>query len=360
VDGRPISSGFVTHSTPELPVLTGDHHELLSFDIANIGRHQVILGIPWLKRHNPTISWPEHKVTFTCGEECTPPVTFEGPFNPKGSRASGGPFNHRALLKSKLSEGTSFTEDKPNQPPAGTSHSEVATPDPKTFGGPFNHKGSVQGSPPVTPIPNISIVGISELNQWISEGSVHSIVAVSPPDTTPPVKEPSIPLEFLSYSDVFQKSAADQLPEPSKWNHTIPLEEGKTPPFGPIYSLSEVELKALDEYLKENLEKGFIRPSTSPAGAPILFVKKSDGSLRLCVDYRGINKITIKNRYPLPLIQESLDRLKSAKHFTKIDLRGAYNLIRINPGEEWKTAFRTRYGLYEYLVMPFGLTNCHG
>lgn len=128
-------------------------------------------------------------------------------------------------------------------------------------------------------------------------------------------------------------------------------------PFGPIYNLSETELEALREYLDENLKKGFIRPSESPAGAPILFVKKKDGSLRMCVDYRGINKITIKNRYPLPLIAELLDRLKSAKVFTKIDLRGAYNLLRIKAGEEWKTAFRTRYGHFEYLVMPFGLTN---
>ncbi|EAL22396.1 hypothetical protein CNBB2750 [Cryptococcus deneoformans B-3501A] len=138
---------------------------------------------------------------------------------------------------------------------------------------------------------------------------------------------------------------------------TYPSEEGKNPPFGPIYNLSETELEALREYLDENLKKGFIRPSESPAGAPILFVKKKDGSLRMCVDYRGINKITIKNRYPLPLIAELLDRLKSAKVFTKIDLRGAYNLLRIKAGEEWKTAFRTCYGHFEYLVMPFGLTN---
>ena len=141
------------------------------------------------------------------------------------------------------------------------------------------------------------------------------------------------------------------------FDHTIPIEEGKKPPFGPIYSLSETEFKALKDYLEENLKKGFIRPSESPAAAPILFVKKKDGSLRLCVDYRGLNKITIKNRYPLPLIAELLDRLRQAKYYTKIDLRGAYNLLRIAKGEEWKTAFRTRYGLFEYLVMPFGLTN---
>ncbi|SCZ91750.1 BZ3500_MvSof-1268-A1-R1_Chr5-1g07649 [Microbotryum saponariae] len=138
---------------------------------------------------------------------------------------------------------------------------------------------------------------------------------------------------------------------------SLPIEDGKQPPFGPLYPLSEKELQALSTWIDENLSKGFIRPSTSPAGAPILFVRKKDGSLRLCVDYRGFNAVTLKNRYPLPLIPEALDRLRSAKIFTKLDLRSGYNLVRIKGGDEWKTAFRTRYGHFECLVMPFGLTN---
>jgi hypothetical protein len=118
-----------------------------------------------------------------------------------------------------------------------------------------------------------------------------------------------------------------------------------------------VELAELKKWLDDNLEKGFIRASLSPAGAPILFVKKLDRSLRLYVDYRGLNEGTIKNRYPLPLIRETLNKLAKARYFTKLDVRGAYNLIRIAEGDEWKTVFRTRYGLYESLVMSFGLTN---
>ena len=166
-----------------------------------------------------------------------------------------------------------------------------------------------------------------------------------------------VPAEYHNFLDVFSKESADSLPDHRPFDHHIPLEEGKKPPWGPIYSLSEPELAALREYLDDNLKKDFIVPSESPAGSPILFVKKKDGSLRLCVDYRGLNRITIKNRYPLPLISELLDRLRTAKIFTKIDLRGAYNLLRIKEGDEWKTAFRTRYGLFEYKVMPFGLTN---
>ena len=119
-------------------------------------------------------------------------------------------------------------------------------------------------------------------------------------------------------------------------------------PYGPLYPLSGVELRALSEYLEANLDKGWIRRSESPAGAPILFVKKKDGSLRLCVDYRGLNKITIKNRLALPLISETLDRIVEAVRFTKLDLRDAYHRIRIKRGDEWKTAFRTRYGHFEY------------
>ena len=124
-----------------------------------------------------------------------------------------------------------------------------------------------------------------------------------------------------------------------------------------MYGLSPSELEVLKEYIDENLSKGHIRHSKSPAGAPVLFVKKKDGSLRLCVDYRGLNAMTVKNRYPLPLPNEILDRLQGAKHFTKIDLCSGYSHVRIDEGDEWKTAFRTRYGHFKYLVMPFGLTN---
>ncbi|KAJ2925408.1 hypothetical protein H1R20_g11659, partial [Candolleomyces eurysporus] len=124
-----------------------------------------------------------------------------------------------------------------------------------------------------------------------------------------------------------------------------------------MYRLTQDEQKALAEYVEENLSKGFIRRSTSPAASPILFVRKKTGDLRLCVDYRGLNAITKRNRYPLPHIDDLLDRTQGCKVFSVIDLKNAFNLIRIREGDEWKTAFRTPLGLYEYLVMPFGLTN---
>ena len=123
--------------------------------------------------------------------------------------------------------------------------------------------------------------------------------------------------EYSDYSNVFSAENAAELPENTGMNeHAIELEEGKQPPFGPIYSLGPVELETLKTYIETNLANGFIRPSKSPAGAPILFDRKPDGSLRLCVDYWGLNNITIKNQYPLPLIGKLLDWLSRAKRFT--------------------------------------------
>ena len=166
-----------------------------------------------------------------------------------------------------------------------------------------------------------------------------------------------IPKEYQRYRDLFSGKLKTGLPKHSRWDHEIPLKPGMEPKFHKVYALSPDKQQALKEYLEENLRKGYIRPSKSPAGYPILFVPKKNGKLRLCVDYRQLNDITIKNRYPLPLIEELRDKLGTAQWFTALDLKGAYNLIRMKEGEEWKTAFRTREGLFEYLVMPFGLTN---
>jgi len=168
----------------------------------------------------------------------------------------------------------------------------------------------------------------------------------------------NVPMGFRQYLGIMGKEAADALPEHRPYDCKIELKEGATAPWGPIYPLSEEELRTLREWLKEMEKTGKIKRSTSPTGSPILFVPKPNGrGLRLYVDYRGLNAVTIPNRYPLPLMQELQDRVRGAQWFTKMDLKNGFNLIRIRAGDEWKTAFRTRYGLFEFKVMPFGLTN---
>ena len=167
----------------------------------------------------------------------------------------------------------------------------------------------------------------------------------------------AIPEEYHNFADIFSKSNASVLPSHREFDLKIELEEGATPPPGRLYSLSPFELNTLREFIDENLSTGFIRPTSSSLAAPVLFVKKKDSSLRLCVNYRGLNKLTRKDRYPLSLISDLLDSPSRAKVYTKINLWHAYHLVRIANGDEWQTAFRTRYGSYEWLVMPFGLTN---
>ncbi|GKV41417.1 hypothetical protein SLEP1_g48955 [Rubroshorea leprosula] len=138
---------------------------------------------------------------------------------------------------------------------------------------------------------------------------------------------------------------------------TIDLVPGTAPISQQPYRMAPAELIELKKQLQELLDKGFIRLSTSPWGAPVLFVKKKDGSLRLCIDYRRLNQVTVKNKYPLPRIDDLFDQLQGARVFSKIDLRSGYYQLKVKPEDVMKTAFRSRYGHYEFLVMPFGLTN---
>ena len=171
-------------------------------------------------------------------------------------------------------------------------------------------------------------------------------------------KEVKVLDEYLDFAKVFSEEKALVLPKRTELNeYAIDLRDGKQPLYGPIYNLGPVKLETLKIYIETYLKTGFIRPSKSPAGAPILFNKKPDGSFCLCVNYWGLNNFTIKNQYLLPLIGESLDRLGWAKKFTQLDPTSAYYQIRIKGGDEWKMAFQTRYGHFEYQVMPFALSN---
>ena len=158
------------------------------------------------------------------------------------------------------------------------------------------------------------------------------------------------------FFDVFPKDLPG-LPPDRELEFEIELAPGIEPISIASYRIAPTELKELKVQMKELLSKGFVKTSTSPWGAPVLFVKKKDGSLHLCIDYRQLNKVTIRNQYPLPRIDDLFDQLQGAKVFSEIDLRSVYHQLKVRREDVPKTAFRTRYGHYEFLVMPFGLTN---
>jgi len=165
------------------------------------------------------------------------------------------------------------------------------------------------------------------------------------------------PKPYWHYKELFEEKKAKMLAPRRTFAHAINLKEGAELPWGPIYPISGHQLNELDKSLKKMIAEGKIADSESPYGAPILFVPKPDGRLRLCVDYRNLNKLTLLNKYPLPLMDELQGRVTGAKVFTKLNLKDGDHLIRMRKGDEHKAAFRTGYGQYEYTVMPFGLVN---
>ncbi|KAL0157255.1 hypothetical protein M9458_048501, partial [Cirrhinus mrigala] len=259
LDGRPLGSGRIEYITADLTLrLKPGHQETIRFFTITSPQSPLILGFPWLDRHEPTISWASGIITR---------------------------WSSRCLR--------SCLHSAPPAPPGATT---------------------------------------SSLNQ-------------------------TIPTEYQDLLEAFSTAKATELPPHRPGDCAIDLMPGALPPRGRVFPLSQPESEAMERYIEEELAKGFIRPSTSPASAGFFFVKKKDGGLRPCIDYRALNEVTVKYRYPLPLVPPALDQLRSARFYTKLDLRSAYNLICIREGDEWKTAFSTTSGHYEYRVMPFGLAN---
>ena len=200
----------------------------------------------------------------------------------------------------------------------------------------------------------VSLVSGEKAQKLLWKGATgYFAYIVNQPKDKKQVEQVPVVREFL---DVFPEELKN-LPPEREVEFVIDLLPGATPLSKTPYRMAPAELKELKEQLQELLRQGFIQPSVSPWGAPVLFVKKKDGTLRMCIDYRGLNQVTVKNKYPLPHIEELFDQLQGARVFSKLDLRQGYYQLRVGAKDVPKTAFNTRYGHFEFLVMPFGLTN---
>ncbi|KAJ9524507.1 hypothetical protein QJQ45_019534 [Haematococcus lacustris] len=203
------------------------------------------------------------------------------------------------------------------------------------------------------------LISSAQLRTAISNKCPVFLVSITPADSNAETCHQVLDCSPIvqEYADVFPSDLPHGLPPERSVDHRIELQQAKPPPARPIYNVSSGELAELKQQIGELLDKGFIRPSTSPYASGVLLVRKKDGSFRMCIDYRPLNRLTIKNKYPLPRLDTLLDRLHGAKVFSKLDLRQGYHQIRVAPEDIHKTAFRTRYGHFEFTVLPFGLCN---
>ena len=310
----------------------GDHKSKVPCYITKIPQYPLILGDPWLAEHDAILS--HKKRTLTIHSSSLYNETISPPIQPVVNYALDAPKLKNAIIKIKTINATKFYNLARRQ----------------------DHLTGV-----ILPCsddlqPKLYTVSTNK----ISHEDFKKFVSGKQKLSTTELKK-RLPDYLHDLIDAFDYRQADKLPEHSPSDHQIILHHGENPPFVRKYRpMSRQELEAIRLYIEDLTAKGHIRPSSSSAAAPILLVHKPGGGLRVCIDYRGLNAITIKNRYPIPNIVETLNRLQGCKYFTKLDIIAAFNRIRIAAGDEWKTSFSTRYGQFEYLVMPFGLCNAPG
>jgi hypothetical protein len=202
-------------------------------------------------------------------------------------------------------------------------------------------------------------IDAAEVDKLLQAGATGYVInLVQQSSSTSPSVPAEIEVIIQQFDDVF--APPGELPPTRPCDHTIPLQDNAVPPNTRPYRVPHKHKEELDRQIKELLASKIIRPSTSPFASPIILVKKKDHSWRLCVDYRKLNALTVKNKFPIPIIEDLLDELHGAAVFTKLDLRSGYHQIRMHTDDIPKTAFRTYSGHYEYVVMPFGLSNAPG
>lgn len=350
--GQTSRASRVIH--PQLTVC--GHTESLAPCVILEQRYPLMLGLPWLEKHGVWIDGPNRRIEFKPGycdhigalHRCKdmPPLPTQDQ-----ERQIEAP-------KETLTPALSILTDE-NKPPMTEMTIAIPRRTPTTLAktpgihlvgaAPFHRCMKMKGATTFS-------MTMKQLDEALA------VVNSVPTDSEEPTEEENVkrvlPAEYHDLIDVFSKKASNKLPEHRPYDHHITLEGEQKPGYCPLYPMSREELEACRQYIIDNLRKGFIQSSNAPYASPVLFVKKPNGELRLCVDYRKLNALTRKDRYPLPLIEETLASLRSANIFTKLDVIQAFHRIRMATNEdEDLTTFRTRFGSYKFSVMPFGLTN---
>ena len=359
-----------------------------------MGRQNLILGYPWLREWNPDVNWEMGSLEWRRSPRDTAEGTEQTPADepiqlkyldrePEGqeeARNSGG--SPRKSREPALVAATVHEES----PQMGVCR--VFSPNEKGMDD-LSTRPSGNGRPVNEAVESeFSIAEIAyEVNDEPMEGLESWIMVANPEgsdkdnheelwirfktnnattfaqkyatheDKGPLPLEQQVPQEYHEYLNVFSEAKAARFPDSKSWDHKIDLKPDFEPKAFKAFRLPQDEVLLAEEFVKDNLAKGYIRPSKSPMSSPLFFVDKKDGKKRPCQDYQYLNDWTIKNAYPLPLIGDLIDGLQGMKYFTKLDIRWGYNNIRIRKGDEWKAAFRTPQGLYEPTVMFFGLCN---
>ncbi|GBG92468.1 hypothetical protein CBR_g55547 [Chara braunii] len=314
-------------------------HEL-NFYVLDKCPFDAVIGLGWRKAHCLRTTWADNQFveldakgnerTVLLDETRESPVTLlsANKFCRSVRRRKEAKFVHIALVKPlhaafSTSEGNSTSTTSTSIPPTSTVNDQSIS-DPNT-------------SKPV-------VITVNSRSDFLS-----------PDEDDPP---PEIPANIRLLLDRFPEVLAEPRGVPERpVKHKIEIVEGSVPPKGCVYRMGQGELEELRRQIDDMIDCGWIRPSESEFGAPVLFVPKKGGKLQMCIDYRGLNRITRKNAYPLPRIDDLLDAVGGCKVFSKITLKSGYHQIEVDPSDQHKTAFKTRDGLYEFIVMPFGLTN---
>ena len=303
IDGSRNMAGDITEFVciPELQI-DGHMEKPVEFLVTELGKESIILGMPWLRKTNPQIDWETGQLHFGSSdcESAADPET-EAPF----AKVTSNHESRRKALKAGILE-----------------HSSDGL--------------------------------------WIAANFMYSQRIAERELNKKPKKsfEEMVPEQYQDYAKVFAEVDSQRLPDHKPLDHSIDLKPDAPETIrSKVYPMPVNEQAELDKFLEEHLRIGTIVPSKSPMGSPVFFVKKKDGKLWLVQDYQKLNEFTIKNTYPLPLAADIINRLQSAKYFTKFDVRWGYHNIQIKKGDKWKAVFTTNQGLFEPLVMLFGLTN---